>query len=519
MDIVEALQRARDAYERHEWLTAYQTLSRAGDALTAADLADLGTAAHLAGRHDDFVHAMSQAYRLYEQNDEIARAVRCATFLVDALVLRGEIAVASGWLGRGERLAGALPADDAAIGHLVFSGIVPDLQARRLDSALERAERALRIAERSGDVELQAKSLMGLGRCRILFGDVPAGLALLDEAMIGVLTGELSPVEAGRVYCSCIEACQEIGELQRMTEWTRALSTWCDGQPELVAFTGQCALHRGQILCAHGALGDAAEELESAARRYDAVELPRSAGAALAELAEVHRRRGDLSAAEVALERARSRGYVPRVEEMLLRLSNDDHEEAVASAHRMLESRAPAARRARLLPAVAEVLVIAGDAQDAARAVTAMEQAATVVGTATASAHALLARGRLAAREGSDAAEAALREAATAFRRLGCPWEAAQAHLTLADLLDDEGERAIAEELLSHGERAGSGPLSARELEVLRLVAAGDTNRQIARTLHLSEKTVARHLSNIFVKLDVASRTAAAAWLHAHGSL
>ncbi|MEJ1089285.1 LuxR C-terminal-related transcriptional regulator [Microbacterium sp. Mu-80] len=519
MDIVEALQRARDAYERHEWLTAYQVLSHAGDALTAADLADLGTAALLVGRHDDFVHTMSQAYRQYEQNGEVARAVRCAAFLVDALVLRGEMAVAGGWLGRGERLATGLPPDDAATGHLVFSGIVPDLQARRPDAALERAERALRIAERSGDVELRAKSLMGLGRCRILFGDVPAGLALLDEAMIGVLTGELSPVEAGRVYCSCIEACQEIGELRRMAEWTRGLTAWCDGQPELVAFTGQCALHRGQILCAHGALSEAAEELESAARRYDAGELPRAAGAAFAELAEVHRRRGDLPAAVVALERARSRGYVSRVEEMLVRLSSGDQDEAVASAHRMLESRAPAARRARLLPAVAEVLVIAGDAKDAADAVTAMEQAATAMGTATASAHALLARGRLAAREGSDAAETALRDAAAAFRRVGCPWEAAQAHLTLADLLGDDGERAAAEELLGRGDRTSSSPLSAREGEVLRLVAAGDTNRQIARNLHLSEKTVARHLSNIFVKLEVSSRTAAAAWWHAHGSL
>lgn len=518
MDIVEALQRARDAYERREWLTAFQTLSRAGDALSAADLADLGTAAHLAGRHDDFVHAMSRACQLYVQNGEIARAVRCAAFLVDVLVFRGEAAVAGGWMRRGERLASVLPEEDAAVGHLLFSGVLSEVMAGRPDAAVGRAQRALAIAERTGDVELRAKALMGLGRCRILLGDVPAGLALLDEAMIGVLTGELSAVDAGRVYCSCIEACQEIGELQRMSEWTLALGVWCDRQPELVAFTGQCALHRGQMMRAHGALESAADELEHAATRYQAIDMPQAAGAALAEMAEVHRRRGDLRAAAVALERARAYGYMSRVEEMLLRFSTGDRESAVASARRMLASQAPASRRARMLPAVAEVLVVAGGEDEAAQAVSAMEQTATTLGTATAAAQATLARGRLAARLVPDSAEPLLREAASAFRRLDCPWEAAQAHLALAELLDDEDERAAAADLL-RPDADESGPLSRRETEVLGLVAAGHSNRRIAETLHLSEKTVARHLSNIFVKLGVSSRTAAAAWAHArrHG--
>ena len=512
MDVVEVLQRARDAYERREWLSAYQQLSQLGDVLSAADLADLGTAAQLAGRHEDFMHAMTRACRLYEQHDELGRAVRCAAFLVEVLVLHGETAVANGWLGRGERLASALPPADAAIGHLLFSGIVPDLMARRLDSALDRAERALDIAEQSGDVELRAKALMGLGRCRIDRGDVAAGLTLLDEAMVDVLAGELSPVEAGRVYCSCIEACQQIGELQRMAEWTLALGTWCDLQPELVAFTGQCALHRGQIMRTRGALEGAVDELERAVARYEADGAPQSAGAALAELAEVQRRRGDLVGAATALERARRSRYVPRIEEMRLQLATGEHEAAASTARRLLTSHAPISRRARSLPAVAEVLVVAGTEDEAGQAVAALEDTAAIIGTESMKAAATLARGYLAARVGSETAEADLRAAAAAFRRLGCPWEAAQAHLALGALLGDDGERAAAQALLRRNAFDAGNPLTDREMEVLRLVAAGESNRRIAEALHLSEKTVARHLSNIFSKLGVQSRTAAAAW-------
>ena len=368
-------------------------------------------------------------------------------------------------------------------------------------------------------------------------GGVPEGLAKLDEAMVGVAAGEVSTIFAGNIYCAMIEGCQEIADFDRAARWTAALTTWCAEQPGLVPFTGQCAVHRGQIMRAQGAFGEALIEFDLAVQRYLADQAPGPAGVAMAERGDVLRLRGDLAGAQAAYEQAVAFGNEPQPGLALLWHAQGRTEGAVAAMRRLLGEKRDQVHRAQLLPAGVEVLLSTRQLDEAAALAAELESIADSFGCPSMQARADLTAALVAFESGDPAAALPLlRRARTVWERLGGRYETASCRLLLGRVLralgDDESavtelaaaQRSFAELGATPAEREAAaliaptypGGLTAREVEVLRLVAAGRTNPEIATLLFLSEKTVARHLSNIFVKLEVTSRTGAAAFAFEH---
>ncbi|MET0838966.1 MAG: LuxR C-terminal-related transcriptional regulator [Marmoricola sp.] len=381
--------------------------------------------------------------------------------------------------------------------------------------------------------------LSASGRIAIYSGRAVEGLARLDEAMVAVAAGEVSPDVFGNVYCIAIEGCQEIGALDRVGEWTSALHRWCASQPGLVTFTGQCSIHRGQVMRQRGAWADALEEFTRARERYLVANTLDAIGQAEGERGDVLRLQGDYAAAEEAYQRAGERGFDPQPGLALLWLAQGSRDAASAAVRRLVAETTDPVGKCRVLPAAVDVL-LAVDALEEARAVAAqLDQVASAAGSVAMLAFSAYASGAVEVASG-DASGALpyLRKARQLWARIECPYEVARVRLLTARALTALGDAGSARQEVDAAHEAflalGAAPmveqvqrlvgparlpggLTAREAEVIRLVASGHSNSQIAADLTLSEKTVARHLSNIFSKLDVGSRTAAAAYAYEHG--
>jgi len=536
MGVIEDLARAREAYERGEWVTAYDELSAAGDDLSAPDFSRLANAALLVGRRNDFVQAMQRAYQAHLRAGELPAAAHAAADLVLELIIGGELAIAQGWMKRCARVLGDIDGDVVERGYHLMLVLLQKIYGGQHEGLVELAVEVVGYGRRFDDPDLIANGLNAHGRMLIYSGRVREGLALLDEAMVAVSLGEVSPVVAGQVYCSLIEACQELADYERAAEWTSALTQWVDAQPGLVLFTGQCAVHRGQIMKVRGAYDACVEELERAVERYLAGGNPAPAGTAIAEWADVLRIRGELDAAERTYARAVDLGNESQPGLAVLWLAQGRLDAALATIRRLLQEPGGPAQRVRLLPAAVEVLLAAGDLETAAALAEEFERTADDFGGRALRAMSRHASGAVAlAREESSAALPLLREAVADWRALDAPYDAARSRELVGRALRALGdEESAAPELaaaaaaftelgaVADARRSVGAPprvpggLTEREVEVLRLVATGKSNPEIAATLVLSEKTVARHLSNIFTKLDVPTRTAAAAYAFEH---
>ena len=402
------------------------------------------------------------------------------------------------------------------------------------------AAEARAIGERFGEPDLTAVSLHWQGRALVRLGQVADGLALLDESMVSVSAGELSPFITGVIYCSMIEACQEIFALQRSREWTAALSRWCDGQPDLVPFTGFCFVHRAELLAMHGQWHDALEEAHRACERVAQGGDQLSGAAALYQQGEILRRLGDVAAAEDAYRQASELGWDPQPGLALLRLAGGDNDAAVAAIRRRLSEVTEPLERARFLPAYVEIALAAGDVDAASGACTELDEVAARWESPVVGALAAGARGAVAVAYGDPSgALRLLRHAIAVWQQVDAPYEVARLRvmvgLACAALGDHDSAGMELSAARAAFERLGVVPdiarvdalvlggapldphgLTDRELEVLRLVASGVTNKAIAGELCVSEKTVDRHVSNIFTKLGVGSRTAATAYAYQH---
>ena len=538
-----ALEQGRKAFQDEAWLNAFESLTTAdGEApLGANDLELLARAAYMLGRDDDYVAVLERAHQAHLDGDAVSRAVRCGFWIGHNFMFREESARGSGWFARAQRLLDTIEHDCVERGYLLIPQWLAEMGRGNFEHGYATASKAVEIGDRFGDADLtwlardeQARALLRLGRAE-------EGRRLVNEVLVAAGTGELSPVVTGIVYCNTIAFCHAQFEVRHVREWARALTQWCDRQPEMVAHNGLCLVHVAQVMLLAGDWDGALREAQKAAERFTRGVLNQlSVRESFYCQGEVHRLRGEFTTAEEAYGRASLHGREAQPGLALLRLAQGKGDVAAAAIRRVIsETMAPLAR-ARILPAFVEIMLANGKPDLALTASRELDEIAQPLACEVVEAMAAHARGAVALAEGrSNDALIDLRRAQITWTELSAPHEVARvrervglACRALGDedtaRLELEAARKGFEELGAATDQArldsllgGTQPdsvsgLTARELEVLRRVAAGKTNRDIAAELFISEHTVARHIQNIFAKLDVSSRTAATAFAFEH---
>lgn len=524
---------------RPSWSGVYDALANTDPTtLGADDFEALAEAAFWLGRPRESISARQRAYALHRDAGNISRATRAASLLFHNYFDLDDTAAAAGWLKRADRHAEEA-SDQIELGYVAVAQADWKLYNGALDEALDHARRATGAGRAFGDRDLEAFGLAAQGRVLITRGDVLDGLDKLDEAMVAVLSDELTPFATGRVYCLLLYSCQELGDIRRAGEWTDLAVRWCEERGHDSWYPGLCRLHQCEVRSLRGDWPLAEREAVRAAE-----ELAPFGDYLIADgqylVGEIRRRKGEYAGAEEAFRRAHEHGREPQPGLALLQLAQGNADAAAAALRVTLSAGSDTpVRRGRLLAAQVQaelgldhVDAAAASAQvlselaDATRAVFLRALAGMACGSV------LLARGE------AEGALPLLQDACAICRELSCPYEAAEARVLVglaARQLGDEGRASLELEAAKAtflrlsaapdvarvdallGQRPTlPGGLTSREVEVLRLVANGRSNREIANALSISEHTVARHLSNIFRKLDVASRSAATSFAYEH---
>ena len=533
------LHQARQAYASHRW-----DLAHAGFAAAAAtsdlaidDLAAYADAAWWLGRTDESLELSEQLYRRCLQGDHAPAAARLAVEIGFLWLLRGEQHIGSGWISRAHRLLVDAP-ECPEQGYLRYLEVLEALTAARYDDARRMAQDMAVLANRHDDPTLGAIALVLEGVAAVRSGEVARGLALCDEAMLPVRAGNVVPNWAGNLYCQVMALCFELADVDRARAWTDATERWCDQFSNAAMFTGICRVHRAQLLNLDGDW-DRAEARAAQACRDLADMNVEVVAAGHYEIGELKRVRGDDAGAEQAYTRAHDLGRDPQPGLALLRLSQGDTGAARTALDAALVATDQPLARLPLLNALIDVADALVDPELAGSAAQELTEIAATFGTPGIRARAATATGvaHLLAGE-PDLALVALRGACRSWRELRCRYEVARTQMHLARALDAIGDHegavrerdhagATFEELGARrdlerlgsaaGPRPAPGGLTDREVEVLGLVADGASNAEIATQLTISERTVERHLSNIFLKLDVSSRTQAARFAFENG--
>ncbi|MBM6620905.1 DNA-binding response regulator [Micrococcaceae bacterium RIT802] len=538
-----ALGLARTACAERSWAEAHRHYCAAdlAEGLSSADLESFAQVCALVGNDDGCVSLLDRAYHQRLEHAEREQAAECAFWLGFNLMNQGQMGPAGGWLGRAENLASPESSGSPLRGLLILPAALQALMQGDGATALALFSQAQDVGRSSGQPELLALSGLGIGQSKIAVGECAAGLAKLDEVMVAVAAGEVSPIVSGLVYCAVIIACHDTFDVRRAAEWTGALSRWCDAQPDLVPFRGECLVHRAQILILNGEWHEATKQVDLACHRLATPPGQPGIGMAYYESGELHRLRGEYAAAENSYRRASACGHEIQPGFALLRLAQGRVDAALSGISRALEEPGQEPQRPRALAVFVEIALAAGHVAHARAA------ADELVGVAAggdarllqamskqAIGEVLLAEGR--PREALDE----LRRASDIWRGLGAPYQGARVRVLqggccreLGDLdaahmefdaaaavfgqLGATPEAKAVQDMVTSSVVTEPGGLTQREIQVLRAVATGSTNREIAEVLFLSEKTIARHLSNIFSKLDISSRSAATAYAYQQG--
>ena len=538
----ERIRRARELHRQARWDDACREwiAADAEHGLGVDDLELLGEAAQLTGRHDEAVSALERAFELRRAAGDLTAAATGAFWLYSEFLYAGELARAGGWMARLGDLAETLGA--ARPGWLSITEARRSIVEGRYDDARAALTGALAQGREHGEIDLETFAILLTGRSMVMAGRIREGLARLEAAMLHVTGGQTSPRMTSMLYCAAIGICEEEAcELARAQEWARSLERWMASLPTSYggALLDNCRVYRAALMRRRGQLGEAAAELELAASNLTDGNGVLVAGHACYELGEVHRLLGQDEAAELAYRRATALGRIAQPGLAMLRLRQGDVETALHGLRRAVAEATGAPERARLLPSLVTVALAADELAEADRALAELDRLALALRSSALDAEAARARGEVELAAGRpEAALPLLRRSSDAWRGLSAPYETARTGVLIARacraLGDEEGARL---ELVSTRELftelaaapdlrqvesieapAGAAPggLSEREIEVLRLVAAGMTNRAIAAKLYISERTVHRHVSNIFGRIGVNSRAAAAAYAAQH---
>ncbi|WP_141955817.1 helix-turn-helix transcriptional regulator [Actinoallomurus bryophytorum] len=534
-----AIEGAHAAFQHRDWAAVIERFAVVEhDRLSADDFRVLGEAAWWTGAGDDSSHALIEAYQRYRDEARPRRAAMMAMLLAAQHRIRGAGAVGSGWLSRARHLLRDEPECKEA-GYLLHHETLAATARGEFDDAVERAERLQEIGRRLDSPNLLALGLAAEGRALVKRGDAETGLPLLDEAMLTAIFDDLHLIWMGEVYRQLMDTCHELFDLGRAAEWTRVVCRRFANSLDAVSGRGICGVRRAHLLRMQGRWQEAEDQAalvvgESAHLSSDVV------GEAYYELGEIRRLRGDLGGAEDLFRRARALGRDAQPGLALLRLDQGRPGAAVMSIRSALVAKdGNRLARARLCGAQIEIAIAVGDTETMGKAGQELWSASEVYGTSGLRAEAACGYGAISLASGkAEEALGFLHDACRLWQKIGAPYRVARTRLLIALAyreLDDQDAAALefdaardgfdrlgaaldARRLLAlrRGTRLPAG-LTEREAEVLRYVAAGDSNRRIATVLRLSEKTVARHLSNIFTKLGLSSRTAAAGYAFENG--
>jgi DNA-binding CsgD family transcriptional regulator len=527
------LVRGRAAYDARAWDVCRDALAAVdkADGLGPPDLKLYSIALYLTGNEAESLTVLARAHKACLEAAMWREAAQTAFWAGWILHAFGDRARGSGWIARARSLVEEHALDGVEPAMLASIDARERIEEGDLEGALELAAGAARVGRDLGDRDVQVLGMLTVGQVLIMSGRPREALPHLDEVMVAVSSDELTPTVAGLAYCAVIAICMQLDDLRRAREWTNALGSWCDTQSGLVPYRGQCLVHRAQIMTMEGSWPEAVAEARTACAELRAP----AVGDAWYQLGEVHRLRGEFTEAEDAYRRANEHGRQPEPGLAQLRFAQG-RPDAAATTLRRLVDEPNRWDRDDILFVHADVMIAVGDL-DAARA--AADELAGSAGrldaplrrarAAESRAAVLLAGGQ------PHEALSLLRNATQCWQDLGMPYDAARVRVRIGDCLRAAGDadsaameydaaRLAFERLGAHPDLArlgaatpATGGLTAREAEVVRLVATGLTNRAVADALFLSEKTVARHLANVYGKLGISSRSAATAWAYEQG--
>lgn len=534
---------ARAAFARQAWGVARAAFAAAADqALTLDDIQRYAIAAHLVGDESASRDQLTRGYREALERDDVTRAVRFAFWTGHSMIFTGEMAQANGWWARARSLLIERGVDCVEWGYVLYTAAADQLMAGDPTTACRTLDEVRALGRRFAEPDLIAAAQYLRGRALIHLGQCAEGMAALDEVMVAVTTGELHPLWVGHAYCGVLQACWELFDLRRAREWTFALTRWCATQPDLVPYRGPCMVHRVELMRLHGDWQDALDEVRRACDWLSLPASPETPAEAFYEFGELNRLRGDFAAAEQAYREASKWGRSPEPGIALLRLARGQAEAAAAAVRRALdETAADRGKRAELLAAYVEILLALGDLPTAQAATLELKGLAATLGAVLLQALADRTEGSLLVAEGQPRAGVAiLRRSWRAWQQLEAPYEGARVRVLIARachaLGDDESAameidaaRWVFERLGAafdlRGLNGDSKPvapspadgLTSREIQVLRLIAAGESNKGIGAALVISDHTVARHVQNMLQKLGCPSRSGLAAFAVEHG--
>ncbi|MGH2806625.1 MAG: LuxR C-terminal-related transcriptional regulator [Actinomycetota bacterium] len=529
---METLSPGRAAHAEQNWPRAYELLgAQQQSEMDADDLGALAEAAWWLGKLDEAVPARERAYEARMAAGDTRGAALEAFSLSLALGDKGADALASGWRSRARDLAEAEPRGLAA-GYILSMDSAAAYHAGLTEQAISQAIETIAIGKLNEDATLVAWATHLQGLALIKQGDVDKGWAKLDESMVAVTTTRLKPSWTGLMHCGMLLACEEFGDPRRGWQWVVATEKWLGTVPGAVLYPGVCRIHKVRIMQMRGTWSDAEAEARSACEEVIDVHVY-TAARGYYEIAEIKRLSGDYDAAHELYKRAHQLGFDPQPGLARLRIAQGRTDAAVAGLRRALDERTDPASRGELLPHHVDVALAVGDIETATRASEELSLIAANFQSPLMSASAATCRGAvLLARGDAPGALTELRKAIAEWLHLDWLYQVARARALTAEALramgDEDGVTLELEAARDIFERLGADPdmrhidetlggrhrangLSAREQEVLRLVAVGRSNKQIATELFISENTVARHIQNIFVKLGAGSRTEATA--------
>lgn len=543
MTTTTTLEEGRKAFQKQAWADAYTFLSSADSDLQVgpADLQKLATAAYLTGKETACAEIWARAHKGYLDKDEVRQAVDCAFWLGMILIIQGDSAQGSGWIARAGRLVRRVRENCVEKGFLLIPQALQHLRNGDAENAFHLFSKAGKIGDQCNSQDLITLSRLGRGQSLIHKQEISRGTTLLDEAMVAVIAGEVSPIVTGIVYCAVIETCKKNYDLRRAQEWTEALSRWCDSHPNLVPFRGQCLIRRAEIMQLHGEWETAMQESHRACELLSRDNGSPAAGKAFYLQAEFHRLKGDFAKAEEIYRKASKLGRKPQPGLALMRMAQGETNAAETAIRRVEKEKKDAIGRSKILPAFISIMLAVDDIKAAETGANELAEIAVNFEAPYLQAIASRSEGNiLLARNEVQAALDKLLDAWSTFKRMRVFYESAQTRVLIGlayrQLKDNDTaeielnaarwefqqigaayDASKVDSLLqSTPKEKNTHGLTSRELEVLYHLITGKTNKEIGSALYISERTVDRHVSNILSKLNVPSRSAATAFAYEH---